>query len=258
MNIAVVLRAVRDPASFTVHRRAEKIFIHREQFICNPADQNALEAALRMPGGMVTAMSYGGGPAEDVLRMARAMGAARAVLAADPNLQNADTGTLTGVLLAVLRQIEPANLVVLGDEVLDGDYAQVGPRLAQALGWPFVESAWAVERVDDGRLKAVVRRGNEYRSLAVELPAVVSVPRDSNRVRYAPAGRVITCFTQPEAIESLTPAALGLDNRSAPPVSVSTGEAYPPERQFGEVLDGALAETMTTLVAAVRTVKAGR
>jgi electron transfer flavoprotein beta subunit len=258
MNIVVVLRAVRDPASFSVNSRAEKIFIHREQFICNPADQNALEAALRMPGGMVTAVSYGGEPAAEVLRMARATGAARAVLAAEPKLQDADAGTVTGMLLAVLRQIEPVDLVVLGDEVLDGDYAQVGPRLAQALDWPFVESAWAIGRMDDGSLKAVVRRGDEYRALGVELPAVVSVPRDSNRVRYAPAGRVITSFAEPEAIESLTPATLGLGDRSASPVSVSTGEAYPPERQFGEVLEGKLAETMATLEAALRTLKAGR
>jgi electron transfer flavoprotein beta subunit len=250
MNIVVVLRAVRDPASFTVNRRAEKIFVHREQYICNPADQNALEAALRFAGSRVTAVSYGGGPAEEVLRMARALGADEALLAAEPGLQNADPGTLTAVLRAIVSG-RPADLVLMGDEVLDGDCAQVAPRLADALGWPFVESAWQVERLDDG-LKAIVRRRDRYRALAVDLPAVVSVARDSNRVRYAPAGRIIANFRQADAVDRLSVDSLGIENASAPPDSVCTGESYPPERKYGELLNGELPETLNAVVATLQ------
>ncbi|MEP7357461.1 MAG: hypothetical protein ABI847_09510, partial [Anaerolineales bacterium] len=236
MKIVVVLRAVRDPASFTVNRRAEKIFIHRDEFICNPADLNALEAGLRLPDSEVTAVACGGAAAEDVLRMARALGASRAVLVEADELQSAEAGRVTEALLGAVSAIEPVDLVLLGDEVLDGDSAQVGPRLAQALGWPFVESAWQIERMDDGGVKAIVRAGDGYRALGAGLPAVVSVARDSNRVRYAPAGRVITHFREAEAIEKMSLQGLGLDWTSAPPQCVTLGETYPPERKLGEVL----------------------
>jgi electron transfer flavoprotein beta subunit len=247
MNTVVVLRAVRDPASFTVNRRAEKIFVHREQYICNPADLNALEAALRIRDRRVTVVSYGGAPAEGVLRMARAMGAGRAILVDEPTLQNADAAVITDVLCAVIGSGDAVDLVLTGDEVLDGDYAQVAPRLAEALGWPFVESALVVETMDEGRMTTVVRRARGYGALAVELPAVVSVARDSNRVRYAPAPGVITYFRQDDAIERVALESLGVIDRSAPPFSIVAGESYPPERKLGEVLDGALPETLMAL-----------
>jgi electron transfer flavoprotein alpha/beta subunit len=192
--------------------------------------------------------------AEEALRMARALGAARGVLVAEPKLQNADAKTLTEVLRAAISG-EAADLVLLGDEVLDGDYAQVAPRVAEALGWPFVESAMQIERTDDGGLKAIVRRREGYRALWVKLPAVVSVARDSNRVRYAPAPNVIYYFRQADAVDRLPLESLGLELGSAPPCSVVTGEGYPLERKFGEVLDGSLPDTMNALEAALRTAR---
>ena len=252
MNSVVILRAVRDPASFTVNRRAEKIFIHREQFICNPADLNALEAALRLDGA-VTAVAYGGAEAEEALRMALALGATRAVLAEGVGLHIADAGHIVEAVRRALDVCEATDVVLLGDEVLDGDTAQAGPRLAEALGWPFVESAWQVEAAD-GRVKAIVRRGRGYHALAAALPAVVSVARDSNRVRYAPAGRVVTYFRKAGAVEKV-PASAGAEN--APPCSTVTGEALPPERKLGVVMDGALPETLAALAASLRAARDG-
>ncbi len=39
MNILVILRAVLDPNGFTVNRRAQKVFVNREDFIINPSAQ---------------------------------------------------------------------------------------------------------------------------------------------------------------------------------------------------------------------------
>ena len=81
MNIVVLLRAGRDPASFTVNRKAQKIFVHRDEWRVTPADLNALEAALQLAGSehTVVAVSIGGPGAQEALYLARAMGAARAL-----------------------------------------------------------------------------------------------------------------------------------------------------------------------------------
>ena len=63
MNILVLLHPIRNPASFTVNRKAQKIFTHRDEYVINPADKNALEAALRL-GATVTAVALGEAPAE--------------------------------------------------------------------------------------------------------------------------------------------------------------------------------------------------
>lgn len=253
MNIVVILRAVRDPASFTVNRKAQKIFIHREQFICNPSDRNALEAALALKDSQVTAVSYGGAPADDLLRLARALGASRSVLLGEASLQNAEAGAVTRALLTALSGLGTVDLVLMGHEVLDADLAQVGPRLAQALGWPFVEGAWQVEAFEEAGVRAIVSAGRALaagRAVEADLPAVVSMRRDSNRPRYAAAGPVINAYSQAEAVEVIPADRLGLGGEAAR--VLFGGKAFPPERSLGEVLDGARPETLQTLAAVLR------
>jgi len=48
MRIIVLIKQILDPAGFSVHRRLERVFINRENYIINPNDKNALEEALRL------------------------------------------------------------------------------------------------------------------------------------------------------------------------------------------------------------------
>ena len=45
-TILVLLRAGRDPASFTVNRKAQKVFVHRAQYRTDPADWLQQTAAI--------------------------------------------------------------------------------------------------------------------------------------------------------------------------------------------------------------------
>src|SRR5262245_20824237 len=128
MTILVWLHAVHDPASFTVNRKAQKIFYHRDDYLLNPADKNALEAALQL-GGTMIAVSIGEGPADDVVRQARALGATRAIRVSDPALAQVDASAHVAVLQRLITHLGGVELVLLGAEVLDSDLAQVGPRL---------------------------------------------------------------------------------------------------------------------------------
>lgn len=255
MNIVVLLRAVRHPAAFTVNRRAQKIFVNREDFILNPADHNALEAALAMSGAghRVTAAAYGGAAAEDALRQARAMGVQRAVLVSDDGLPAADATAMTIVAQRLLEHLGGADLVLLGASVLDADLAQVGPRLATALDWPLVEAALAVQPALEGAaLAATVRGSDGYERWEVDLPAVVSIAVDSNRTRFAPAAQIITIYSTPEAVERLSLADLGLDAAALTPLMTVRGEAFPPERTLAHVLDSPPEHAVQQLAQALR------
>ncbi|RLC84371.1 MAG: electron transfer flavoprotein subunit beta, partial [Chloroflexi bacterium] len=48
MRIIVILGRVLDRRGIVVNRRRGRIFINREEYIINPADRCALEAALRI------------------------------------------------------------------------------------------------------------------------------------------------------------------------------------------------------------------
>ena len=246
MNIFVILRAVKDPAGLTVNRKAHKVFVNREEYIFNPSDRNALEAALRL-AGQVTVAACGGAPAEQVLRDARAMGAERAYLLKDRTLERADAGALTLALSRLLDRIGGADLVLCGAECLDADLAQVGPRLAQALHRPFIGAAHQLS-LGQGVLKAIAAHDRGFSLLAADLPAVAAVALDSNKPRYAPGKRLINIYTDALAVETLTAADLELSEAELTPAVTTRGEAFPPEREPGRRLEGDVVGQLVDLI----------
>jgi electron transfer flavoprotein beta subunit len=236
MHILVVLHPIRDPAAFTVNRKAQKIFQRsgREPHMLNPADKNALETALQLNGN-VTAVALGEAPAEDVLRWARALGADRAIQVT--GVAHFDASVETTILQRVMAQIGKVDLVLLGAEVLGADLAQVGPRLAEVMGYSFFSDALQVSIVDKTVQVVVERWGGAQRGEA-DLPTVIAIPRDSNQPRYAHGSAIIHFYQAPDAVETLTPATLGLTDADLTPLVEMRGESFPPERELGRKLDG--------------------
>ena len=80
MRVVVQLKQILDPRGIAVNRRAGRVFVNREEYLANPADLNALEAALQLkdaePETEVVVMTAGPAHSETVLREALAMGAA--------------------------------------------------------------------------------------------------------------------------------------------------------------------------------------
>ncbi len=251
MNLIVVLRAVQDPAGLMVNRRAQKVFVNRASYRLNPSDHNALEAALAAAGDThtVTAVAYGGPPAEVVLRDALAMGAARAIWVRESALQNTEAAALTGVLRCLADFVGGADVLVFGADVLDADLAQVAPRLAAALEGAFVGPVHQLE-IGADTVQAIVASGDGYRRAEAPWPVVVAVARDSNRPRYAPADRIITAHSTPEAVEVVTLADLGAGELT--PLTEGRGETFPPEREMGVVMEGTEAETAARVAEALR------
>lgn len=153
----------------------------------NPLDRNALEEALRLRdahGGEVILVSMAPLDAEPVIKEALAMGADRAVLLSDREFAGSDTLGTAYVLSEAIRRLGEVDLLLCGDETIDGGTAQVSAQLAEFLGVPNLMHVSSVEVTTDQQW--LVRSRFEHGTVVVQVtsPVVLSVIKEINEPRY--------------------------------------------------------------------------
>jgi electron transfer flavoprotein beta subunit len=161
-------------------------------FIINPFDTHALEESLRLKdkyGFRVVVMSMGPPNTEVTLRKALALGADNAILLSDRAFGGADTLATSMVLAAAIRrlaQAEEVAVVICGKQTIDGDTAQVGPGIATRLRYSQLTLVDHIENIDLQVKKVRARRklGTRLEIVEAPLPAMLSVVREINRLRY--------------------------------------------------------------------------
>ena len=85
----------------------------------------------------VVAVSVGPKQAQEQIRTALAMGADRGIhVTTDMRLDQELQPLSVAKLLKKVAEQESPDIVLLGKQSIDGDYAQTGPMLAAMLGWP--------------------------------------------------------------------------------------------------------------------------
>ncbi len=257
MRIVVPLRRVLDPAGIVAHRRLRRLFINREEYMIEPADHSALEAALRIKdasGGEVVVVSGQPEPDDDTLRRGLAMGADRAIYVSGEWFEDADEAVAARALEAVIERLGGADLLMAGMTKLDTGQGQLGLRVAEALGWPQIAGAWALEAAD-GRLEAVRQDGDEYVRVETDLPAVVTVPAGALKPRYADGVRLINVYRgekgMGEVVERWEVADL-LAEGECVPVLEERGRDFPPERERGTRAEGTAEEAAQVVGDALR------
>ena len=158
------------------------------EWIINPYDEFALEAALRVKEaagtGEVIALSLGPPEAAKELRTCLAMGADRAILVKDAQASRRDAQVTAQALAPVLAELAP-DLVLCGKQSIDRDQGQVGILLAYALGLPCVTE---ISKLAVAGGKATVERagdGGTTERYEVALPAVLTCQKGLNEPRYA-------------------------------------------------------------------------
>jgi|GEM_PF-1928922 len=241
-------------------------------WVLNPSDRAALDAALagRGPGAggdaaaphSIAVALAGEDPtiAEAALREALARGADRAWLIG--GAADADSYFTASILAAVVRRqpaAEAIDLVVLGAETPAGGPDEIGPMLAEALGWAGITTATTLAWAPDGAglLRAEQRGPGGPRTVQAAGPAVVSVAANpALPPRYAHGGAVIAAYRQ-RTVETLALATLGLAGagaeRSAPRVVVrraALADSPPNER-----LTGPIDESVAVLLPALRALR---
>ena len=247
MHAVVCIKQVPDTTEIRVDPETGTLVRKGVPSIVNPYDMHAVEEAVRLKerhGGRVTLLSMGPPQAEAALRKAMTLGADRIVLLTDRAFAGSDTLATSYVLAAAIARIsreEPVDLVLCGKQAIDGDTGQVGPGIAARLGLPPLTYVMEIESIDLEAGEVVVHRtlagGREV--VRSSLPALITVGKDINRIRYASLPNMLRALEAPletwgkEDVE-VEPERLGL--RGSP---TNVSKVFPPPRRSGgEVIPG--------------------
>lgn len=210
----------------------------------NPFDEIAVEQAVRLKeagiADEVIVVSIGPDKVQETLRQALAIGADRAIHVPYPD----STEPLSvAKLFKALVAKEDIQLVMLGKQAIDDDCNQAGQMLAAMLAWPQGTFASGL-KVSAEKIEVVREVDNGLETLALDMPAVVTVDLRLNEPRYASLPSIMKAKKKP--LEQITANELGVD--LSPRLElVSVVET--PSRQAG----GVLVTTAAELVAKLRT-----
>ncbi|KPV61412.1 hypothetical protein QJ48_00350 [Paenibacillus sp. A3] len=187
MNIAVCVKQVmlQDMSD----ESAETGGTSREasRLVNNANDYYAVEEALKLKdryGGTVTCLSMGPEKCQEQLREIAALGVDRIVLLSGRDFAGADTLATSYTLAAGIRRLSGFQLVLTGEQSLDGETGQVGPSLAEQLGIVHVANVSEIcSAHDDGEM--VVKRELEDREIMIKLPlpALLCIRKHINQPR---------------------------------------------------------------------------
>lgn len=239
MKIIVPIKQILDPRGITVRRDKERIFVNREEYVLEPGSKAAIEAALRLKDAEpaeVVALSVGKPQAEDALREALAMGCDGAYLLSDRAFEDACVSAVAKILAAAIDKLGGADLVVAGRESGDTGAGQIGPRLAEALGYTQVTDAYALA-AEDGMLQAIRRWGNGYATVQASLPVVVTVAARAFPARYPHGARIMNAYREWDVI-IWDATHLGLDDADLSPLITLRRESFPAPLPVGERVRG--------------------
>ncbi|MFC2006826.1 electron transfer flavoprotein subunit beta/FixA family protein [Chloroflexota bacterium] len=183
MNTIVCLKQVPDTMQVEIDPQTNTLIRQGIKNILNPFDTHALEEGVRVKeiyGGKVTAISMGPRQAEETLREAISTGADEAILLSDSAFAGADTLATAYTLAAAINKIEAYDLIICGQQTIDGDTGQVAPQLAQMLEIPFIAYVNKIQVINNGymHIERMVEEG--YEVIETPLPAVINVAKEIN------------------------------------------------------------------------------
>lgn len=247
MNIYVLMKRTFDTEEKITIANG-KINEDGAEFIINPYDEYAIEEAIQVrdaQGGEVTVVSVGNEETEKQLRTALAMGADKAVLInIEDDVEDGDQFTTAKILSEYLKDKE-ADLILGGNVAIDGGSGQVGPRVAEQLGMPYVTT---ITKLEINGTTATITRDVEGDSEVIEtsLPVLVTAQQGLNEPRYPSLPGIMKAKKKP--LDELELDDLDLDEDDVE-AKTKTIEIYlPPQKEAGKVLQGELADQVKELV----------
>lgn len=177
----------------------------------NPFDEIAVEEAVRLKEkGIATeivVVSIGVPECQEILRMALAMGADRAILVES---QDKIQSLAAAKILQALALKEKPNLIILGKQAIDNDNNQTGQMLAGLLNWPQATFASKLELIA-GTAKVTREIDGGMETLSLKLPAVVTTDLRLNEPRFISLPNIVKAKSK--TISVLPIAELGIDIR---------------------------------------------
>ena len=221
----------------------------------NPYDTHAIEAAMQVREGgsipveEIVAVTMGPESAVRALHKAVSLGADRSVHLCDEALAGSDVAA-TGYALAKTLERESPDLVLLGQQSDDGECYTIGAVVAEHLGMPSLTQVIKMDVSSDG-LRCERQAEYGYDTVAVKLPAVISVGDAINEPRYPSLKAIMGA--KKKQLDSLSaadaqvdPTKVGGENSAAQWIAAKP----PPAKAAGEIIeDEDTGETVERIVA---------
>jgi len=188
-KIIVLAKQVPDTANITGEAMKADGTVNRAALpaVFNPDDLNALETALTIKdtlGAEVIVMSMGPPDAVAILKHALYMGADRVLLISDRKFAGADTLATSYVLAEAVKKIGGADLVLAGRQAIDGDTAQVGPQVAEKIGFNQITYITGIETITEDYLIVTRDGGMQTERIKTPFPVLLTITDETNTPRY--------------------------------------------------------------------------
>lgn len=190
MRIIVCLKPVPDPKHWSrlgLDPKTKTLIREGIPNIINPLDKKALEAALRLrekEGGEVVTLSMAPISAISVLREGLATGADRSVLLSDLAFAGSDALATSYIMAAAIKKLAPYDLILCGNQSLDGGTSLVSAQIAEFLGIPNLMHVSAIETRNNEAFHVQSQIEHGYLVVEMKPPVVLSVVRKINEPRY--------------------------------------------------------------------------
>ncbi|MCO5314966.1 MAG: electron transfer flavoprotein subunit beta/FixA family protein [Solirubrobacterales bacterium] len=205
----------------------------------NEFDKHAIEAAMQLKAGgelgvdEVVVLTMG--PNAKVLQTAVSYGLDRSVHLADDALAGSDVAA-TGLALAKVLEAESPDLVLLGQQSDDGECYAMGAVVAEHLKMPSLTQVVKMD-VEGGKLRCERQAEYGYDTVAVSLPAVISVGDAINEPRYPGLKDIMGAKKKP--VDTKSTADAGIDAGQVGEAGSKTKVIAlnpPPQKEAGEII----------------------
>ncbi|RKD31353.1 electron transfer flavoprotein subunit beta/FixA family protein [Lacrimispora algidixylanolytica] len=169
MKIIVCVKAVRQ----------ELVFINKVQqstYVINPYDLLALQNAINIKNTeacTIDCISMGPDSIREVLVKCLALGSDNAYWLNDKAFAGADTIVTTYVLSKGISKIGEYDLIICGEQTVDGETGQVGIGLAERLNIPCITNVEEIIDFTDKYIIVCVKYEDHEEVLKIQLPALV-------------------------------------------------------------------------------------
>jgi electron transfer flavoprotein beta subunit len=185
--------------------------------------------------------------------MAYALGVDEAVLLSDRAFAGADTLATAFALACGISKLGEFDLVLFGNESLDGSTGQVGPQVAEFMDMPNITRVEKIDFVADDTVRVKSRMEGGYMVTEVKLPAALAVTKDINLPRLMPVfGALWATEKQTKVLSSIDCA---VDKEK---IGLSGSPTYVPDvaniemKRKAEIIKGEAAEVARQLVEKLR------
>ncbi len=254
MRIIVCVKQVPDTTEVKIDPETNTLVREGVPSILNPYDQFAVEESVRIRDvvgeGTVSVLSMGPPQARSALMKCLALGADDALLLSDRTFAGADTWATSYTLALAIRKLGDFDLVLCGQQAIDGDTAQVGPELAQHLGVPQVTYIETIKGVDGKRLTVHKQTEEGFQMVEVRMPAVLAlIPPTSFEPGFPPMSGILKAKKKPYDVWDAQalggdPSELGLEGSFTQVIKIYS----PPKRGDGVIIEGEPREVAIKLI----------